>query len=266
VIGAFRSELLKLRARTYWVGTAGMGGFMAVTMLIAMGADATTTDRGPAGLVLARVELVAHDGLARSLGNGVTLVGIAVLTVIAINTGTEFSSGTVRNLLVFEPRRSRLLLGKTLALFGYVVVAVSAAALVGVGAAFVFAPGNDVDTTAWLTTAGVRALGGALGNLILASWGWAALGLLLAVVLRSAAAAIGTGVAYALPAEILLTETVTTATGWLPGQVWQTLARGGASVDPAAIGYPEALARSVGWIVVAVSLATLLFHRRELTD
>lgn len=263
MIGATRSELVRLRERTYWIGVAGMAAFMAVTMLMSVGsADDAPSDRGPAGLVLARDQLAAHDGLGVSLGNAATFLGIAILTLVAINAGSDYSLGTIRNLLVRHPRRVSLLAGKAIALAMYTTIAVMLSAIVGVIVALTLAPGNHVDTGAWLTASGWAATAGGIANLTVAAWGWAALGLLLAIAVRSAPAAIGTGVAYALPAEVLVVAFASDAAPWLPGQILQAVARGGTP----ALDHTTALIRALAWIAIALAVAMMVFRRREVTD
>lgn len=263
MIAATRSELIKLRQRTYLVGILGMVAFMLVSMLLSVtDADQTTSDRGPVGLVLSRDELAAADALGRSLGNAVTFIGITALTLVAISVGTEYGSGTIRNLLVRQPRRGRLLLGKTTALLAYAAVGVLAASVAGAAVAFPLAPGNDIDTGAWTTVEGLLATLGGAANLVVAVWGWAALGLLLAVLLRSAPAAIGIGVAYTLPFEIVLTIMFEDASRWLPGQILQALARGGSPK----MTYTTALLASLTWIAAATTVTLAIFRSRDETN
>lgn len=263
MIGAIRSELLKLRERTYRFGVAGMAAFMAVAMLMSVGsADDAPSDRGPAGLILGRDQLAAPDGLGASLGNAATFLGIAILTLAAINAGGEYGLGTIRNLLVRHPRRWSLLAGKAITLAMYAAIAVALSAIVGVIIALTLAPGNHIDTGAWMTTTGWAATAAGTANLIVAVWGWAALGLLLAVATRSAPAAIGAGVAYALPGEILMVAFASDIAPWLPGQVLQAVARGGTPV----LDHTAALVRALAWIAIAIAVAIVVFHTREVAD
>jgi ABC-2 type transport system permease protein len=261
VIRAARSEFIKLRQPAYAVTATGMVAFMAVSMVISVGgAGDRPSERGPAGLVLSRAGLEAADGLGRSLGNSVTFLGIVALTIVAINVGGEYSHGTVRNLLVRQPRRARLLLGKTVTLLAYLAVAVVVTALVGVAVAAGVAAG-DIDTGAWWSGPGVAATAAGAANLVVAVCGWGALGLLLAVLLRSAPATIGIGVAYALPFEILVGEVAPAAARWLPGQLLQALARGGTPE----VDHAVALAGAGAWLVVAVGVALVVFRTRDVT-
>ncbi len=154
--------------------------------------------------------------------------------MFAISIAGEYSQGTLRNLLVRQPRRVRLLAGKLLALAGFTTIAIVAAEVVAVATAFALAPSQDVATTAWFTSAGWAALGTGFANLLLATLGWGLLGALLALLLRSPAPAVGVGLAYAIPFEELVTAAWSSGERWLPGQLLGVLADGGT----ATVTYP----------------------------
>lgn len=258
MIRAFRSELVKLRQPAYLVDVAALIAFMLITLVISVADPGeAASDRGPAGLVLARGGLEAADGLARSLGNAATFLGIIVLSLVAVNVGGEYRLGTVRVLAVRMPHRGRLLLGKTAALFGYLAAAVIATVAVAAPAAQLIA-GSDVDTSLWWSAPGLAALAAGTAKLVAAAWAWAALGTLLAVVLRSAPAAIGVGIAYILPVEILMVEVAPDVAEWLPGQLVVRLARGAEGA--------AALVGTAAWTAAALAFAVAVFSARDVAD
>jgi ABC-type transport system involved in multi-copper enzyme maturation permease subunit len=259
---ALRSELVKFRQAPYWVAAGGMVAFMVIALVITIGgAGEAPSDRGPAGVVLSTAQLAQADGLARSLGNAITFVGVVALTLVAISYGSEYGNGTIRNLLVRQPRRTRLFVGKSAAVLGFLALAIVVTSLIGAVAAPFLAP-DDVDTSAWWTGTGLVATAGGAGNVIVATWGWACLGILIAMLLRSAPATIGVGVAYALPFEILLTVSAEDLTRWLPGQLFQALARGGT----ADVAHASALAGASAWAMAAVVVALMVFRWRDVPD
>jgi ABC-2 type transport system permease protein len=73
------------------------------------------------------------------------------------------------------------------------------------------------------------------------------------------AAAVGVGLAYALPFELLVTSAWKTGQRWLPGQLLGTLAQGGA----ATVTYGRAGLLLAVYGVVAVAAGTALFARRD---
>lgn len=263
ILAAVRSELLKLKELTYVTAIAGIVGFAIVSMIISIGnAGEMSQDRGPAGVVLTRTQLAAHDGLARAIGNSVTFVGIALLTIVAINVGGEYTRGTVRALLIRQPRRLLLVMSKGIALLVFTTLAAAVCGVAGTLTALLMAPASGVDTAAWGSFEGISSTLRAAASLAIALSGWAAMGLLLTTVVRAAAPAIGIGVAYALALEIILTVAFGAQAQWLPGQFLQTLARGGSGNLP----YGLALLASVTWIGVCAATAAAVFSRRDVTS
>jgi hypothetical protein len=73
--------------------------------------------------------------------------------------------------------------------------------------ALVAVASREVATVACFTAEGLAALGRGFGTLLAATLGWGLLGPLLAMLLRSPAAAVGAGLASALPFELLVGST-----------------------------------------------------------
>jgi len=260
MLRSFRSEWIKLRRRAMVLGGAGtLVGFAVLTVaLTLMTASTTPADQGPdQGLTLA--QLAAGDGLARTIGGAAQFIGVVALAMFAISMAGEYTQGTLRNLLVRQPRRVRLLGGKLLALASFTAVAVVTAEVAAVVTALVVAPSQDIATAAWFTSDGWAALASGLGNLLLATLGWGLIGALLALLLRSPAAAVGVGLAYALPFELLVTSAWDSGVRWLPGQLLGTLASGGA----ATVTYGRAALLLAIYAALAVTAGMTLFARRD---
>jgi ABC-type Na+ efflux pump permease subunit len=153
-------------------------------------ASTTPVDQGPGGEGLTLAQLAAADGLARTVASAAQFIGVVGLAVFAISIAGEYSQGTLRNLLVRQPGRVRLLAGKLLALASFTAIAVVLTEVAAVLTALLVAPGQDLATAVWFTSDGWAALGSGLGNLMLATLGWGLLGALLALLLRSPAAAV----------------------------------------------------------------------------
>jgi ABC-2 type transport system permease protein len=261
MIRSFLSEWVKLRRPGMILGGAGtIVGFAILTVVLSLTtASATPTDQeGPGGGVTL-AQLAASDGLAVILASAATFIGVVALAVFAMSIASEYSQGTLRNLLVRQPRRVRLLAGKLLALASFTTLAVVVAGIAAVATALLVAPTQDISTAAWFTSAGWTALAGGLGNLLVATLGWGLLGALLALVLRTPAAAVGVGLAYALPGELLLTTAWSDGARWLPGQLLDALAQGGT----AAVTYGSAGLLLALYGVVAMVAGTTLFARRD---
>jgi ABC-2 type transport system permease protein len=257
------SEWVKLRRRAMVLGGGGtIVAFAALTtMLTFTTASSTPGDAAGPGASATTGQLASADGLALTIAGTATFIGVVTLAVWAIAVAGEYSQGTLRNLLVRQPRRLRLLAGKLLALASFTAAALVVAAAVASVVAVLLAPGRDIATAAWVTGDGLAALGAGFGNLLLATLGWGLLGALLALLLRSPAAAVGAGVAYALPFELVIATAWASGARWLPGQLLGTLADGGA----ATVSYGRAALVLTLYGTLTITLCATLFTRRDVT-
>ena len=143
--GAYSSEWVKLQRRSMLGWGFGGGLFFPVLATIFTIERATKTlVIGPHGGV--RVTIAALEqptGLVHGVVDVSSLIGIVSLCIFAGAFATEYSQGTLRNLLVREPRRTQLLSGKFLALVTFIAIVVIVA--VGVAVAVAFALGVPHD-------------------------------------------------------------------------------------------------------------------------
>jgi ABC-2 family transporter protein len=141
------SEWIKLRRPAMLLGGAGaIVGFAAVTVALTLNSVA----EGPAeGFTLDQI--VAANGLARTVASAAQFIGVVALALFAISIAGEYTLRTLRNLLVRQPRRVRLLAGKLLALASFTAVAVVLGEVAAVLTALVVAPSQDIATAAWFT-------------------------------------------------------------------------------------------------------------------
>jgi len=252
MIRAFRSELVKLRRRSMLLGAFGATlGFSVLGNILAVYRAGREN-----GLTVAR--LSQADGYTAVLQRSEIFLGVVALGIVAIATAQEYSHGTLRNLLVREPRRIRLLAGKTLANLLFVAATVVVGMTVGLIVAELIAPSKGIDTAGWLGS-GLGSTLGSAGNVLLAVTGWGVFGAMLAIVLRSPAPAVVIGFAWALPVENLLTAAWSEVGHWLPGQQLAAIAARGNSVS----GYTWALGLGAAFVVTAAVGSATLFARRD---
>lgn len=258
-----RSELVKLRRRGMYIGLALMvglgGGVSPLLSIVAASRIAASKDRGPrVRLILTTASLRAPDGLGKLVSGGATLVGVVALVLFAMSFASEFSHGTLRNLLVREPHRLRLFFGKLAGMAVFVSIGVIAAAVLSVIVSYAMAPTHNIATSAWT----FAPVGAALGRVLLTTLGWGVLATTLAVIVRSPAPAIGVGVVYVLLVDPIIVAAWSTGGRWLPGQLLEAVAQGGTT--------QVSLLRAS--IVVAVYCAVLLaagagiFARRDVAS
>ncbi|WP_163552485.1 ABC transporter permease subunit [Candidatus Frankia alpina] len=260
MIATFRAELVPLLRPRLLAGT--LGAVVACAVLGTVLTFFSVGHRDFDGDPVTAAALSQPDGLIQGVQAVSILLGVVALSVVAASLAGDHSHGTLRNQLVAQPHRARLLAGKLLALSTFVVVIVAAATVVSVGLSFLLAPARGVSTTAWSGGAELAELGSGFVNLCLGSLGYAAIGALAAILLRGPAAAIAVALAYALPVEMLISRIYRPAHSWLPVQLMQEIATGGAAY---AMPYADALLRGVLYAGVMLLLALVIFRRRDMT-
>jgi len=264
MLNSFRSELLKFRR---WSVLAGAGVMMAASSGVSYLTFHQITS-GATGREL--TELIAAFpttlGLLTVIGQARSLIIVVTLIMVTANVAAEWSQGTLRNLLVREPRRLRLLTGKMAALLvlvtvsGMLTLLVSAALIIGA------ARSQDVSTAAWTSVEAIQASLGFAVNEVLCLVGISMLGMLVAVVARSTGTAVSAALAYVLVPEGLVAMVWLDASKWLPVRVFNYLP---GSVMPVGIGptppqgYGAALIVALLWMAGFIALSGIVFRRHD---
>ena len=261
MIRAFKAELLKLRRRrvSIAVGVSALAfAAIASTAVFLSAADAGE----PAPQRGATVESLGQAGGAtEAFSIGMSFAGILVLVLFIANVAGEFSQGTLRTMLMRQPRRVGLLAGKMTALLAFAAVVLALAEILTVAASAAIAPTQDVSTASWF---GADGLGAAAGDYATALFGvaaWASLGMALAIFVRSIPAALGIGIVWSGPFEHLLEDAWTAASQWFPGLLLEALAAGGT----AQVSSTRALALVALYVAGAAIAAAIVFVRRDIT-
>jgi len=263
MFGAFSSEWIKIRRRAMLLWGLGGGLFFAVLATIFTIERAVRTfnpfvERH--GIRVTFAVLEAPDGLVHGVVDVSTLIGIVALCLFAGAFATEYSQGTLRNLLVREPRRVQLLCGKFLALASFIALAVVLEILVSCAVAFLLAPGRGITTSAWTSSAGLNDLLEATLHVIVASVGYGLLGAAIGVLLRSPGVAIGAAVAYVVPVEAIVVGAIwSNGDRWLPGQLLSALAHGGTTDS----SYHHTLITLAVYVLLIAAATLMVFRRRD---
>ncbi|HEX2272821.1 MAG TPA: hypothetical protein VHG90_02995 [Acidimicrobiales bacterium] len=256
-----RAELALLTRR--WVVTAAAVAavaFAAITTLASV-LSAQPAGSSPPGRGITVEALSAVGGATQAFRVGTGFLGVVVLVIFAARMAGEFSHGTLRTLLLHEPRRLRVVAGKVLALVVFAAATLAAAAVFSVLLALALAPSQGISTTEWF---GMDGLGAAAGDYLSALAGvaaWAVYGTLLAVLVRSVPVAVGVAVAWAGPFEHLLGQAWSTAIRFLPGLQVEALAAGG-TTD---VSYRHALALTLAYVATALCAGLFSLWRRDIT-
>lgn len=253
-----RAELIKLiRRRALLAAAVGAGLFAAVaSVAVFLSADA---GGAPGGRSATLESLAEPGGGTAAFALGVSFAGLLVLVVFVAGFTGEISRGTLRSLLMREPRRVRLLAGKMTAMLAFTALVLAAAAGLTWLASLAVAPSQGVSSSEWLTLGG---LGESLidyATALVSVGGWALLGMALGVILRSTPIALGVGVAWAGPLEHLTQDAWSPATSWFPGLLLEALAAGGTPE----VSSSRALLLVVLYAGAAAALAALVLRRRD---
>jgi hypothetical protein len=181
-----------------------MAGF-AVMVNTVMGSALSASTGGlptPGVSLPTREELETSTGIVAGLWSASNMFGVVTLSLWAFFTAQDYSSGLIRLLVASEPNRLRLLAGKAITLAGFTALAVTVAVIANIVAAPAIGA-SGISTAAWgqdLPTV----LGKAWINLYLSQLVWGMLGLVIAVVSRSAMTAVSLGVGYVLTVESIV--------------------------------------------------------------
>jgi hypothetical protein len=256
---AFTSEWTKLKRRTLLLATFLGLAVAASAFVILLFSQAPATGSG--GGLPSLQQLARPNGLIVGVTRATMLLGIVAFGIAAAQTASEYGLGTLRQLLVRQPRRIVLLAGKMLAVITFLLLALVFAAVVAFVVAVAAAHARHVSTAAWFTGTGLGDLFRALGDIALAVIGFTILGLAVGQFMRSAVFAVIAGFAWIIAVENIITRIVPGTAKWLPGAALDTVASGGAEGPSFAHG----LAVAAVYLIAAVAATAVTFARRDVT-
>jgi ABC-type transport system involved in multi-copper enzyme maturation permease subunit len=258
-----KAEMRKLRRPTLFFGTMGAALFFTglITSFIYLMID-SPRGNGDRGRTIGREVLQLASGSVNGFASVGGFLGIIALCVFAAQTAQEYTYGTLRNLLVRQPGRMKILIGKLISMVIFALIMISIAAIVSVAISYILAPGAKVNTDLWLTSAGYQAIFTTFVNVTVSVTAFGIVGMVLGLLLRSPISAISLGVLWLLIVENLLIAVKSSLQSWLPGAQLDAIASGG-TLD---LTYKHAL--TVGGIYVAVgaTIASVLFVRRDVAN
>ncbi|HEX7745962.1 MAG TPA: ABC transporter permease subunit [Micromonosporaceae bacterium] len=251
---AIRSEMLKLRRpRVLFSTIAALWGFAVLVSVLSVATgkdDSTANSTG---------DLTGTHGATVGFANASRLVGLVILVLFLTSVTSEYSFGTVRILLMRQPRRAVVLGGKLIALLGAMAAGLLGALMLSVAAAAVTMAARGLPMDAWFSSGGLAHVGQAYLNAVIACATYGAFGLAFGVLLRSTVLAVGVMLGWFFMAENIAANTWPDSVHWFPGLLAGAVMSGGT----AAVSYWPALAATVGYALAAVLIATTVFTRRD---
>ena len=264
----FRAEWRKLRRPTLFFGS--MGAVVAVTALVVsllfllIDSEMGNADRGQR---ITREVLALPSGISIGFSSSAGLLGIVALCVFAAQTAQEYTYGTLRSLLVREPRRIRLLIGKYLSMGLFALFTVIFSAITSVVLAFALAGTAKVPTDAWSTSDAWTNLFETFLNVLISTFGYGTIGMVLGLLLRSPISSISIGVGWLFIVESILSIAWSPSGNWLPGSLLSVVANGGAPIGVTdAPSYSEAFIRVSAMISAAALVTGFMFKRRDVAS
>jgi ABC-type transport system involved in multi-copper enzyme maturation permease subunit len=214
------------------------------------------------GNMISREILQLPSGLTIGFSNAAGLLGIVALCVFAAQTAQEYTYGTLRNLLVRQPRRLQLLLGKYVSMASFAIVMVILAAVVSMSLTFGLSGRAKVATDAWVTSDALQEMAKTFGNVLLSVIAFGTVGMILGLLLRSPISAISLGVIWLLIVENILVAVKSSLGNWMPGNLMSIIAVGG-SED---ISYTHSITMVAIYLVASAAIVITLFKRRDVSN
>jgi hypothetical protein len=262
MIRIINAELIRLaRRRTMIIAAAASLAFAVVaTLTVFSSAESSGPASRQGGASLA--SLTGNGGGTEAFAVGASFAGFLVFVTFIAVLAAEFSGGTFRALLLRDPHRLRVLVGK---LVGLLLIAGSIVALVEVMTfvmSLIIAPTQDVSTAEWFSMSSLREALRDYVTVFAGVAGWAVFGSTLAVIFRSAPLALGVGFAWAGPFENIVVDSWDAGFRFFPGQVLASLIRGG-TIE---LGIGRAVVTAVLYTGLAAAVTLVLVSRRDVTS
>jgi ABC-type transport system involved in multi-copper enzyme maturation permease subunit len=263
MLNVVRAELRKLRRPTLFLGTMGavvfFSGLFSALLYLLIDSPQGNADRGQ---VITREALSLASGGVQGFSSVGGFLGVIALCVFAAQTAQEYTYGTLRNLLIRQPSRMKILGGKLISMMIFALAMIVLSAIVSIGTSVILAPTVDVSTDLWFSSAGIELIYTTFINATISVVGFGVLGMVLGLLLRSPISAISFGVLWLLIIELLLITVKNSLQSWLPGAQLSAIASGG-TMD---LSYTHAL--TVGGVYVAIGaiVASVLFVRRDVAN
>jgi ABC-2 type transport system permease protein len=260
-----RSELIRIWRPAFFAGIGLMALSAAiVSIFIFTSAEDPTAaspsaGEGPPAFTVA--EIASPGGFLTALSTVSTLAGLILLVLWAIAAATDYGTGLIRILVQAHPNRVTLLAGKIAALSIFTLLATTVTTLAVVVFARPLARLEGIEIEEWKTDFPAHLLEGFF-NFTIAGLVWGLIGLMLAVLTRSAAMAIGIGIGFLLVVEGLITIFAPDAGPYLPGGTLSTLAGGGNDQ----LAWGAALGLVVLYGVVAATVSLAVFRTRDIVS
>ena len=262
MINVVIAELRKLRRPTLLLSTlatvTALSGLFISLVFLRINSGGNTRR----GETVTALQLSQETGLMYGFKLVGVFLGLVALCVFASQTAQEYTYGTLRNLLVRQPSRMKILLGKLISMKIFAILMVIFAGAVSIALSYLLAGRAKVSTTKWGTSHALHLLGQTSLNLLIATICYGLLGMILGLLFRSPISAISIGVLWSLILENILGAVISSTMKWLPAANFSNIGEGGS----AAASYQHSLLVSALYIFGGGTLVAILFKRRDVAN
>jgi ABC-2 type transport system permease protein len=259
-----RAELIKItRPRVLAVSVAAMTAVAAGGTAIGMATvqDAPAREAGSPDARVTTGSLELAGGGTRLFTQTMGFMSTFLLATLVAVVAAEFTRGTFRTMLLQEPGRTRVFVGKMTAIVMFMGVAVAIGELVSFVTSYVIAPSQDIDTSRWLTSDGLGQAAEDLARAAAYVLVTAVIAAVVGVLARSVPIGVGVALVWFGPIENIIGD------GWAPGEKFfpGLLLRALISPGSTSVSTSRALATRAVYSVVAVGIAATALRRRDVT-
>jgi ABC-2 type transport system permease protein len=259
----FFAEWRKLRRPTLLLGTFAAALFFngLITSFVYLMIDSPdgNSDRGR---TVGREVLGLASGSTYGFSSIGGLLGIIVLCVFAAQMAQEYTYGTLRNLLVRQPRRITLLLGKFSAMKVFALIFSIINMMVSIAISYYLSDQAKVNTELWFTSEGWSAIAHTFVNVYISIVFYAVIGIALGILLKSPISSISIALVWLLILENLIGAVKPVTLNWMPGYQLATIATGGSEE----ITYSHALILGSSFVFIALLISTVIFTKRDVAN
>jgi ABC-2 type transport system permease protein len=263
MFNVFFAEWRKLRRPTLLLGTFAAALFFngLITAFVFLMID-SPDGNGDRGRHIGREVLGLASGSIYGFASIGGLLGVIALCVFAAQSAQEYTYGTLRNLLVRQPRRLVLLMGKYAAMKAFALLLTLINAVISIAISLYLSDRAKVSTDLWFTSAGWSAIAHTLINVYISIVFYAIIGIALGILLRSPISAISIALVWILILENLIGAVKPVTLNWAPGSQLAVIAQGG-SAD---ISYSHALILGSSYVLLALVISSLIFTKRDVAN
>jgi ABC-type transport system involved in multi-copper enzyme maturation permease subunit len=261
LLNAFRSEWILLNRKRLWLV---LGAITTVYTVVATALTISTAEplRQQSEDGLALEALVGAGGATLAVIFSIAFAFLLVVVIFAASTGNEFTRGTLRAALTFQPHRVSLITGKLAARLLVAAIVMAGALVIGAITAAIVAPAQDIATDGWFGLSALADAGEDYLRSIAYVGGFAVIGTTIAVLLRSTPIALGVGLLWFGPIENVIGEGRDWAERWFPGMVIRSIVRPDAAD---AVATPAALATLGAYTAICAAVIAIVMSRRDVT-